>query len=1453
MLTEIWQRVELGPHGALAGFVKQTLGGAGEKPFRHLSTLSRGKDAVETMLDTVSRLVVSGHPVDLQAVNNQYFKHAPKVLIDLPPYSWDHSTSHWHESRVSREYRRRSAVRHPLLGAPTPDFNRLEPSWRNIIRVAEIPWIRGHVVQSQIVYPAAGYVAMAVEAATQSNRLGPQTESVSGYRLSDVSITKPLIIPDDSDGVETQLFLRPYNRSASKSSDILKEFRVFSYSKSTGWSEHCRGLISLSKPQGFSAVEGDRQLTSTLTHHAQTIDLARTTCRRVTNPASLYERLETLGLAFQGAFRCIEQVAVGAQQSLGYIKIPDTASVMPAGIEHPHVIHPSTLDALMQMTSPMLMEAGILQAAMVPNFIKDITITKDMPTKAGEKLLVHADTQLQGKRSFKADITASRSNTTHTELPVVEMHGLVCTAIPGSDSARSSGVEGMSHKFVWEEKTQFESSEDSTLTNGTDSKSTNGVARKTTRDLPPVTLIEPVHATPTSSSLISHFVTIYGEHLVRTTRGIGEIANAGLDGRIYICLSEIDSSVLKDCTTTQWSALQQMLCSTSRVLWVTKGGTMGGHSTDAALITGLVRTARSDNPALRLVTYDMDPKDASPEKTVHLLIAILEMSFTNAASSSSNLEDMEFSERGGKIYVPRVVEDPSLQSHLRLQSNEPQIKTQKFFQPDRSLRLGVATPGLLDSLRFVDDTSATIPLAPHELRMQPRAYGVNFRDVMIALGQLEETSLMSSEHSGVVTEVGQALADEHQVGDRICAWGGTAYAGSVIVSNNAVQRIPENMSFETAASIPIVYATVYYGLVHLARLAAGESVLIHSAAGGVGQAAVMLAKHLDARIFVTVGSNEKKELLMKNYGIPKEHIFSSRHLSFADGIKKLTNGRGVDVVLNSLAGESLHQTFDCLATLGRFIEIGKQDILINTRLDMSTFNKSVTFASVDLSIVFRQAPELAKSMMDKVFALLASGAVQPVQPLNTFPLSEMENAFRLMQAGKHTGKVILQADQDTTVKVCTSHIVHAKFICSSDVPQALACSGPLTRFQEDASYLLIGGLGGLGRAICRWMVSLGCKNIIVLSRSGLKSAHATSLKEELESKGATLAIHACDVADSSQLSLTLHSCTAILPPIKGVIHSAMVIRVSFSTCVLPSRSSSNEITLTRLQDNIIDKLSHADYRAALRPKVHGTLNIASHLSHPLDFFIHLSSLVGIIGNNGQANYASACTFQDAFAQSRTLRGMPTRSIDLGMIADAGYVAENGHVSQYLTAQGFRPIKVAELLSVLDYAISTPIKNVDDCQLMIGLMDPAREETQAAVDLGDAKFEYIRSSLAAAAKTGSMAASASSSLVSRLQNVASRAEMQGVVREAIVAQVAKVLVIPIEDIHASQSISHYGGDSLSAVELRSWMARALDAQVGVMEILSGKSIEVLAGEVMGRSQVVQRLVESEKEERDGNGN
>ncbi|KAL8897966.1 MAG: hypothetical protein Q9207_006939 [Kuettlingeria erythrocarpa] len=1377
--------LEIGPHGALAGFCKQILGDSAGKPCRHISTLSRGKDAIQTMLTAVSQLAVLGYQIDLQAVNGPDDKHQPSFLTDLPTYPWDHSTRYWHESRMSIDYRQRSTPRLPLLGAQSPYSSRLEPSWRNIIRVSEIPWIRGHLIQSNIVYPAAGFVTMAVEALSQRSRLDPKHAAISRFHLKHVSISRPLIIPTNQEGIETQFVLRPYNTSARKSSDHWDEFRVFSFSQSDGWSEHCRGLITAFRSQESHEVEGDGEMNKVSARHLETFEIARTTCTKRTDTVILYETLKDLGIGFRDAFHCIENASVGGHESLGHIRIPNTAAVMPAGIEHPHVIHPSTLDACMQMTSPTLLDAGVLQVPMVPTFIEAIDIAADVPTKAGERLLVHSDTELQGKRSFKANIIARPVEASGLKPTAIEIRGLVCTAIPGVVPVRSSDA-GKYHKLGWE------------------------LAALHCAVNPPgnVTLIQPVNPSPMTQSTVSSLCSLLGNRLVQVSSNILDIVDSALNGKVCICLAEMDDRILENCTASQWSALKQMLCSPSRLIWVTRGGAGEVATPQAGLITGLARAARSDNNALHLVTCDLDRKQTSPGDAATHISAILKTAF-GAEHEGEEALDVEFVERFGQMYVPRVVEDQSLHAHSSSKESEAATEVQSFFQPGRSLRLMVATPGLLDSLRFVEDRSASVPLAPNQLRMQPRAYGVNFRDVMIALGQLEETSLMSSEHSGFITEVGSDLRDRTRVGDRICAWGGMAYAGSVTVNGDAVQRIPDEMSFETAASIPIVYATAYYALVHLARLQKGESVLIHSAAGGVGQAAVMLAKALGARVFVTVGSSAKKELVMKAHGIPEDHIFSSRRLSFADGVKRLTQGRGVDVLLNSLAGEPFHESFDCLAKLGRFIEIGKRDILDRSRLDMGTFNKSVTFASVDLTILFEHDPLLAKRMLGEVFALLADGKLQPVQPLNVFPLSEMESAFRLIQAGKHTGKVILQADERTAVKAVPPPIAPATFL-------------------ENASYLLIGGLGGLGREICRWMVSRNCKNLIVLSRSGMQSTHAQTVKDELERNGVKLAIYKCDVGEVEQLRMVLVSCSSAMPPIRGVIQSAMVIR-----------------------DNLINKMSVEDYHAALRPKVQGSINLHEALQDQrLDFFIMLSSVVGIIGNNGQANYASACTFQDAFARYRTGLGLPTRSIDIGMIEDAGYVSEHAEALRFLTAQGFRGVKVKELLAVIDYAIMQPIRDTDDCQLMIGLEAASSSTTGSlAANFSDAKFCQLRSQRNAATGSGvsSNATQASNSLPRQLQSAQSAMDEHRVLLEAIVAQIAKVLVVPAEDINPAQSISHYGGDSLSAVELRNWFARELEASFGVMEILSGRSIEAVAGEVLARSKVVQDA-RAEKEEK-----
>ena len=261
------------------------------------------------------------------------------------------------------------------------------------------------------------------------------------------------------------------------------------------------------------------------------------------------------------------------------------------------------------------------------------------------------------------------------------------------------------------------------------------------------------------------------------------------------------------------------------------------------------------------------------------------------------------------------------------------------------------------------------------------------------------------------------------------------------------------------------------------------------------------------------------------------------------------------------------------------------------------------------------------------------------------------------------------------------------------------------------------------------------------------------------------------------------------------------------------------------------------YQDALRPKVQGTINL--HLQFPsqsLDFFILLSSCAGIIGNNGQANYASACTFQDAFARHCTRLGKPTRSLDLGMIEGAGYVSQNPNAQRFLTAQGFQAVTLLEFFALLDYAITQPIRTLDDSQLIVGLGWP--EQGDLLPNLTDAKFAHLRASGSrSTAAKNTKTSTAMQSLHDSIQNADSPAEAQHIMTMAIVSQVSKVLVVPAEDIDPSKSISAYGGDSLTAVELRSWFSKTVDASVGVMEILSGKGIETLAKETLARSRLV----------------
>ena len=486
--------------------------------------------------------------------------------------------------------------------------------------------------------------------------------------------------------------------------------------------------------------------------------------------------------------------------------------------------------------------------------------------------------------------------------------------------------------------------------------------------------------------------------------------------KVCIFLSEMSRPVINLCSGTQFDQIQKMLKTAAGVIWVTRGGTMGCDVPETGLITGLSRSARSENWGMRLITLDLDTVTRLPPSSIAKLIyRIYKLAFITTAKDRS--VEFEYAERNGQLLIPRLVENYNASHHVKMITTVSDPETQPFFQDDRRLYLRPETPGLLDSLRWVDDSPFPKPLSAEEIQVDLRAAGINFHDVMVCLGQLPGTTLRYGEFSGIITAVGIAMAHKYKIGDRVCGYGGKAYANTMRMRGLHAHLIPDGMSFETAASIPVVYATSYHALVNVARLQKGESILIHSAAGGVGQASIMLAQHIGAVIYVTVGNENKKAMIMESFGLPEDRIFSSHSTGFAEGVRRLTSGKGIDVVLNSLAGEALRETWNCISPFGRFIELGKVDILSNSRLDMAIFKNNVTFSAIDLELFPENCPELLQRLLEKAFDLIRKGAVSEVRPISVLPLSEIETAFRQILAGKHMGKIVLKAEPDCRVKV----------------------------------------------------------------------------------------------------------------------------------------------------------------------------------------------------------------------------------------------------------------------------------------------------------------------------------------------------------------------------------------------------------------------------------------------------
>ena len=430
-----------------------------------------------------------------------------------------------------------------------------------------------------------------------------------------------------------------------------------------------------------------------------------------------------------------------------------------------------------------------------------------------------------------------------------------------------------------------------------------------------------------------------------------------------------------------------------------------------ALVNGFANTLRSENRELTFITLALDANSAKATMAAYVVQVL----------RTAENGDSHYVQRGDMMCISRVHDAKSINDQVwsRLRQPEPEMKHFVSEKP-RALTLTISSPGLLDTLRFIDDTTFSLPLGPSEVLIKVKATGVNFKDIMVAMGQLPE-KFLGQECSGIIHSVGSRVQDM-RAGDRVCCLAGGAYKSYVRSHISAVSKIPADYSFASAAALPVVYCTAYHALYNIGRLKKCESILIHSAAGGVGQAAITLAQSIGADIYMTVGSEDKKALLMQTYGISSDRFFSSRNTSFALGVRRMTHGRGVDLILNSLFGDLLKASWECIAPLGRFVEIGKRDIESHARLSMSPFATSVTFASVDLGVVATQAKPLMQEIMRSVMALVAEGNIRPPQPLHIYDCSRIEEAFRYLQGGKNTGKTIIEFHDQDMVPVCNRQI-----------------------------------------------------------------------------------------------------------------------------------------------------------------------------------------------------------------------------------------------------------------------------------------------------------------------------------------------------------------------------------------------------------------------------------------------
>ncbi len=804
--------------------------------------------------------------------------------------------------------------------------------------------------------------------------------------------------------------------------------------------------------------------------------------------------------------------------------------------------------------------------------------------------------------------------------------------------------------------------------------------------------------------------------------------------------------LVKYITNREWDSRPRSIFLTRGTMPVLRGEAIPGLA--SAPLTGLLRVANNEHAEFGWIQIDLDPEKNDFELD-DLTAEILHVD-----------REHELAFRGNGRYARRV--------HRVKSEDLPPIR-RNAIQSDGSVlpyRLQIDKPGILTNLSF-NETSRREP-DPDEIEIQVKAGGINFRDVMKALGIYPgnpvDLKWFGDDFAGTVVRVGSNVKDI-KAGDNVVGMAPYCFRSFVTVHRNMVFRKPDTMSFVEAATLPTVFLTTHYAINELARMEKGESILIHAGTGGVGQAAIQVAQHLGLTIFSTAGTPEKRQLLT-DMGV--DHVLDSRTLEFADEIMRITNGEGVDAVLNSLAGDFIPKNFSVLKTFGRYMEIGKVDVYGNSKIGLEPLRNNISFFVIDLAQHLQSKPQYVAKMFSDLEALFYDETYKPL-PNKVFPVTEVVDAFRYMAAGKHIGKNVLDFE-----------------VAEIEIGQPTEEGH---RFRGDGTYLITGGAGGFGLELAEWMSQNGARHFALMSRSGPKEDALIKI-ERLRADGVEIIDARGDVTSRADIDKAVAAIQSGDSPLIGVIHGAMV-----------------------LDDEFINDLDDARFDQVLLPKMLGAWNLhEATLDIPLEHFVSFSSFSAVIGAVKQSNYNAGNVFLDQLSHYRRSIGLPALTFNWGALDGAGFVSRNEKTQQYLELVGLGSTDMDETLYLFSLGIPSDAYQIGTARCDWGAL--ARFSPSVG---GSNMF------LPVVPRSNS---GGGDSMSARIMEAAPD-KRSGMVEDLIAAQVGAVLGTDALKIDKDTPLTNLGLDSLMAIELVNRIEDKLGMSLPMGSVLNGPSIKDLS--------------------------